>query len=111
MADALRTRRRTSEAPEREASSRNTASQPRKRTQRKRVGKRSDPDYMLASAFVRTEVYEKVRQALLDPEVKKQTLSDLEDLRVKHQPGKPLYSDVVEMLLKEWLDRSGWSVD
>ncbi len=108
MANALRTRRRPSEERAVEAEPSRTPAQPRRRNQRKTVGKRSDPDYMLASAFVRVEVYDRVKQALLDPEVKRQALTDLDETGVRHQPNKPLYSDVVEMLLVEWLERSGW---
>lgn len=106
MANALRTRRRDgggAEPPERRAGP--------GRKSRKKVGKRSNPDYMLASALVRKDVYERVKQALLSGEVKSEALMDLDDRGVLHQPGKPLYSDVVEMLLKEWLERVGWEVE
>jgi hypothetical protein len=104
MANALRSRRRGGAEP----ASRNPA--PRARS-RKKVGKRSNPDYMLASALVRKDVYERVRQALLSGEVKQEVLMDLADRGVLHQPGKPLYSDVVEMLLREWLERVGWELE
>lgn len=108
MANALRTRRRGPEERPPETEPPRSTSQPRRRNQRKMVGKRSDPDYMLASAFVRVDVYDRVRQALLNPEVKRQALIELDESGVRHQPNKPLYSDVVEMLLKEWLERNGW---
>ncbi len=106
MANALRTRRREGGAPE--PTERRTA--PGRRS-RKKVGKRSNPDYMLASALVRKDVYERVRQALLSGDVKQDALVDLAERGVLHQPGKPLYSDVVEMLLKEWLERVGWELE
>lgn len=111
MANALRTRKRPPDPAGDTDNRSNAAPQARRRTQRKRIGKRSDPDYMLASAFVRTDVYDTVRQALLNPEVKRQALMELQESGVRHQPGKPLYSDVVEMLLLEWLERSGWNAD
>ncbi|MBA2691557.1 MAG: hypothetical protein H0U65_03565 [Rubrobacter sp.] len=107
MANALRMRRRGG-GVEREPGGRQEA--PRRRS-RKKIGKRSNPDYMLASALVRKDVYERVRQALLSGDVKQETLMDLAERGVLHQPGKPLYSDVVEMLLKEWLERVGWEVE
>lgn len=104
MADALRTRRGgASETSDRQEASR--------RKSRKKVGKRSNPDYILASALVRKDVYERVRQALLSGEVKREALMDLAEQGVLHQPGKPLYSDVVEMLLREWLERVGWELE
>jgi hypothetical protein len=30
---------------------------------------------------------------------------------VLHQAGKPLYSDLVEMLLRDWLEGVGWDLD
>lgn len=108
MANALRTRRRDGGGGAAEPAGRRTA--PGKRS-RKKVGKRSNPDYMLASALVRTDVYERVKQALLSGDVKQDALADLEERGVLHQPGKPLYSDVVEMLLREWLERVGWEMD
>ncbi len=106
MASALRTRRRG--GAEREPAGRQ---EPTRRKIRKRVGKRSNPDYMLASALVRKDVYERVRQALLSGEVKQEVLMDLAEQGVLHQAGKPLYSDVVEMLLREWLERVGWELE
>lgn len=106
MANALRTRRRGGAVGE--PSERQEA--PRRRS-RKKIGKRSNPDYMLASALVRKDVYERVRQALLSGEVKREALMGLAEQSVLHQPGKPLYSDVVEMLLREWLERVGWELE
>lgn len=106
MASALRTRRRGGGTPEPSES----RAVPGRRS-RKKVGKRSNPDYVLASALVRKDVYERVRQALLSGDVKQEALVDLAERRVLHQPGKPLYSDVVEMLLKEWLERVGWEIE
>ena len=109
MANALRTRRRRA-APGAAESQPPPSPTPRKRN-RKKTGKRSNPDYMLASAFVHREVYERVRQALLSGEVKREVLLDLAERGVLHQAGKPLYSDLVEMLLREWLERVGWVLD
>ncbi len=107
MANALRTRRRDGGGASEPTERRTT---PGKRS-RKKVGKRSNPDYMLASALVRKDVYERVRQALLSGDVKQDALVDLTERGVLHQPGKPLYSDVVEMLLREWLERVGWELE
>ncbi len=108
MANALRTRRRR--APEAPSAQRPPTS-PAGRRNRKKTGKRSNPDYMLASAFVHREVYERVRQALLSGEVKREVLLDLAERGVLHQRGKPLYSDLVELLLREWLERVGWELE
>lgn len=108
MANALRTRRRR--APEVPSAQRPPTS-PTGRRNRKKTGKRSNPDYMLASAFVHRAVYERVRQALLSGDVKREVLLDLAERGVLHQAGKPLYSDLVEMLLREWLEGVGWDLD
>lgn len=105
MAGALRIRRRRGPEP---ASPEPPAELPRRRRNRKKTGKRSNPDYTLASAFVHKEVYERVRQALLNREVKREVLLELAERGVLHQTGKPLYSDLVELLLREWLERVGW---
>jgi hypothetical protein len=108
MANALRTRRRR--APEVPSAQRPLTSRAGRRN-RKKTGKRSNPDYMLASAFVHREVYERVRQALLSGEVKREVLLELAERGVLHQRGKPLYSDLVELLLREWLERVGWELE
>lgn len=104
MASALRTRRRGGSEP-------SNRQEPPRRRSRKKVGKRSNPDYTLASALVRKDVYERVRQALLSGGVKQEVLLDLAEQGVLHQPGKPLYSDVVELLLREWLEKVGWELE
>src|SRR3712207_685006 len=108
MANALRTRRRR--GPEVSSAQRPPTS-PTGRRNRKKTGKRSNPDYMLASAFVHRAVYERVRQALLSGDVKREVLLDLAERGVLHQAGKPLYSDLVEMLLRDWLEGVGWDLD
>ena len=116
MANALRTRQRSNpEAVEPAVEPADvrpeTTAAPRRARSRKKTGKRSNPDYTLASAFVHREVYERVRQALLSGDVKREVLLDLSDRGVLHQAGKPFYSDVVEMLLREWLERVGWEME
>ncbi len=108
MANALRTRRRRAPAV---SSAQRPPTSPTGRRNRKKTGKRSNPDYMLASAFVHRAVYERVRQALLSGDVKREVLLDLAERGVLHQAGKPLYSDLVEMLLREWLEGVGWDLD
>jgi hypothetical protein len=66
---------------------------PPKRRKRKKTGKRSNPDYEQASAYVRKKVYRRVKQALLA------------------QEGKVEYSALVESLLVRWLDEVGWPLE
>lgn len=63
------------------------------RRRRRKTGKRSNPHYEQASAYVRRTVYRRVKQALLA------------------QEGQVQYSDLVESLLLRWLDEVGWSLD
>lgn len=111
MADALRTRRRKAvdSAPEGSAGSGSRSAYQRRG--RRKTTKRGNPEYMQATAYVRRDVYERVRQALLSGEVKREVLVDLADQGVLHQAGKPNYSDLVELLLRDWLDRFGWEME
>ncbi|CAN5664574.1 hypothetical protein BH20ACT11_BH20ACT11_11070 [soil metagenome] len=94
---------------QREASGR--ASQPTSppaRRGRQKTGKRSNPDYKLAPAYVREEMHDRVMQALRDPAVKDEVLGELAEWGVAHKAGKPSYSDLTELLLVQWLERVGW---
>lgn len=106
MADALRTRRR-GRSSDREATKEETKPSPLP-ARKKAAGKRSDPNYKLAPAYVREETYNRVRQALLDGEVKGQLLQEIEAYGVSHREGRASYSDLVELLMVEWLERVGW---
>lgn len=101
VANAMR-RRVARGGPPREAA---PAPQPRATRSRRKPGKRSNDNYVLAGAYVRRQVSDRVKQALVDDEVKRALLIELDELGVEHQPRKPGYSDLVEMLLMEWLER------
>lgn len=64
----------------------------RRRT--RKAGKRNDPNYHQASAYVRRDVYRQVQRALL--------ASD---------DAPPDYSTLVETLLIEWLEDEGWPLE
>lgn len=85
-----------------------TRSAPPAKRGRQKTGKRSNPDYKLAPAYVREEMHDRVMQALRDPGVKAELLGELEEWRVAHKAGKPSYSDLVELLLVQWMERTGW---
>lgn len=85
-----------------------TRSAPPARRSRQKTGKRSNPDYKLAPAYVREEMHDRVMQALRDPGVKDELLGELKEWGVAHKAGKPSYSDLVELLLVQWMERTGW---
>lgn len=71
--------------------------QPRKRRNRKKTGKRSDPNYRQVTAYVRHETYEAVHHALVGKQ---------------NNRGKKLeFSELVDTLLAEWAEEEGWSPD
>lgn len=84
---------------------------PPARRSRQKTGKRSNPDYKLAPAYVREEMHDRAMQSLRDPEIKKALLGELEEWGVVHKSGKPSYSDLVELLLVQWMERVGWYDD
>ena len=106
VASALRTRRRR----EREMGAASPSGPTVKRRKRPKVGKRSDPDYKLAPAYVRVAVHDRVMQALKDSTVRQDLLEFLEEWEVQHVRGKVTYSDLSEALLLEWLSKVGWEV-
>lgn len=71
--------------------------QPKRRRNRAKTGKRSNPDYVLAGAYIDGRVRQRVDEALTD-------------LR---EPGKKKteYSDLVQGLLVRWLEEVGWSIE
>lgn len=77
---------------------------PRRRRNRAKTGKRSEPGYTMTGAFVRQENYDRVKQLLSDPEVRADLIGELDEWGVRHHPKKVGYSDLVEMLLLEWMD-------
>lgn len=85
-----------------------TRSAPPARRSRQKTGKRSNPDYKLAPAYVREEMHDRVMQALRDPALKDELLGELKEWGVAHKAGKPSYSDLVELLLVQWMERTGW---
>jgi hypothetical protein len=84
-----------------------TRSTPPARRSRPKTGKRSNPDYKLAPAYVREEMHDRVMQALRNPGVKDELLGELKEWGVAHKAGKPSYSDLVELLLVQWTERRG----
>jgi hypothetical protein len=66
---------------------------PKRRRRRQKTGKRSNPDYEQASAYVRKRVRRRVTQALVA------------------QENRVDYSQLVEALLVRWLEEVGYQLD
>ena len=76
---------------------------PRRRI-RERVGKSKDPAYKLGSAYVLESVHDEVMGELVRPEVRALLMRQFGRFGVRHAPKKAAYSDLVELLLKRWLE-------
>jgi hypothetical protein len=79
------------------------AARPRRRI-RERVGKSKDPAYKLGSAYVLESVHDEVMGELVRPEVRALLIRQFGRFGVRHAPKKAAYSDLVELLLKRWLE-------
>ena len=79
------------------------ATRTRRRT-RERVGKSKDPAYKLGSAYVLESVHDEVMAELVRPEVRALLMRQFGRFGVRHAPKKAAYSDLVELLLKRWLE-------
>jgi len=79
------------------------ATRPRRRN-RERVGKSKDPAYKLGSAYVLESVHDEVMGELVRPEVRALLIRQFGRFGVRHAPKKAAYSDLVELLLKRWLE-------
>jgi hypothetical protein len=75
-----------------------------RRRARERVGKSKDPAYKLGSAYVLESVHDEVMGELVRPEVRALLIRQFGRFGVKHAPKKAAYSDLVELLLKRWLE-------
>jgi hypothetical protein len=71
---------------------------------RERVGKSKDPAYKLGSAYVLESVHDEVMGKLVRPEVRALLIRQFGRFGVRHAPKKAAYSDLVELLLKRWLE-------
>ena len=69
----------------------------RKRRNRKKTGKRSNPDWTLASCYVEKKVYWAAREGLA--------------VQQRELGRKVDYSELVNGLLKEWCEEQGIDVD
>lgn len=70
---------------------------PRRRRNRKKTGKRSNPNYRQVTAYIQDETYEVVKHALIGK---------------KNEQGKKLqFSELVDSLLREWAEEEGWSLE
>ena len=79
------------------------AARPRRRV-RERVGKSKDPAYKLGSAYVLESVHDEVMGELVRPEVRALLIRQFGRFGVRHAPKKAAYSDLVELLLRRWLE-------
>ena len=76
----------------------------RRRRPRARVGKSKDPAYKLGSAYVLESIHDRVMAELVRPEVKALLIRQFGRFGVRHAPKKVAYSDLVELLLRRWLE-------
>jgi hypothetical protein len=83
---------------------------PKQRRRRRKVGKRSNPRYKLAPGYVREEVHETVMRALGDRSLRPEILAELDEYGVEHRPERADYGDLVELLLRRWLEEKGVEV-
>ena len=83
-----------------------------KRTRkREKVGKRSDPEYMMAGGYVRQIVHERVMEVLGNREVRRELLEELDRHGVKHDGKRVYYGDLAELMCLQWLERLGVEVE
>ena len=75
-----------------------------RRRARERVGKSKDPEYKLGSAYVLESVHDEVMGELVRPEVRALLIRQFGRFGVRHAPKKAAYSDLVELLLRRWLE-------
>src|SRR5215207_4342872 len=75
-----------------------------RRRARERVGKSKDPAYKLGSAYVLESVHDEVMAELVRPEVRALLIRQFGRFGVRHAPKKVAYSDLVELLLRRWLE-------
>lgn len=78
-----------------------------KRRRRKKVGKSSNEAYKATLAYVLEDVHETVMAALRERDVKREMIVELDEWGVQHRSGKAEYSDLVELLLRRWMDEKG----
>jgi hypothetical protein len=76
-----------------------------RRRVRERVGKSKDPAYKLGSAYVLESIHDEVMAELVRPEVRALLIRQFGRFGVRHMHGKATYSDLVELLLRHWLDK------
>ena len=76
----------------------------RRRRTRARVGKSKDPAYKLGSAYVLESIHDQVMAELVRPEVRALLIKQFGRFGVNHMPKKAAYSDLVELLLRRWLE-------
>ena len=69
----------------------------KKRRNRKKTGKRSNPDWTLASCYVEKKVYWAAKEALA--------------VRQRELGRKVDYSELVNRLLREWCEEQGIDID
>ena len=76
----------------------------RRRRTRARVGKSKDPAYKLGSAYVLESIHDQVMAELVRPEVRALLIRQFGRFGVNPMPKKAAYSDLVELLLRRWLE-------
>lgn len=83
----------------------------KRRRARAKVGKRSDPNYMMAGGYVREDVHEKVMETLGNRAVRRELFEELDEYGVKHDGRRVNYGDLAELLCLQWLERMGVEVE
>ncbi len=84
---------------------------PKRTRKREKVGKRSDPVYMMAGGYVRQAVHERVMEVLGNREVRRALFEELDRYGVRHDGKRVYYGDLAELMCLQWLERLGVEVE
>ncbi len=77
-----------------------------RRRNRKKMGKRSDPRYGQAPAYLLKSVFERTKEAMANREIRVELEEDLRERGIEFKEGKPDFGALVEMLLLDWLEEA-----
>lgn len=80
---------------------------PVRRRKREKVGKRSNPEYMMAGGYVSKVVHERVMEVLANRGVRDELFEELDRHGVQHDGKRVYYGDLAELLCRQWLQSLG----
>lgn len=79
----------------------------KRRRKREKVGKRSNPEYMMAGGYVSKVVHERVMEVLANRGVRDELFEELDRYGVQHDGKRVYYGDLAELLCRQWLQSLG----